>query len=180
CILKRNSKIFEAIRKLFIIQKMKSQSFTLFLTICSVQEGDHKENIQALRRDFDRNLDDQDVERTFLEKYPNSIFEAYHDFQSVTIPKRIVEYGLSEGFDTKCNEKFTYIGEGLSTRMVSLIFECEYLGQNYLAHLAGIRKTRILEILENDCRDINQMMEQDEELLQAMTRLKSRYSEHVP
>lgn len=178
-ILKRNSRIMEAIRKLFIIQNMRRQSFTLFLTISSVREGDYDANIETLRQSFNRNLSDPEIEREFLEKHPNGTFEQYHDFQSITIPKKIVEYGLSQGFDTRCNERFTYVGQGLSTRMVSLIFECEYLGSSELEHLAEIRRNRILEILENDCKDVNQILEQDAEVSELVMKLKSKFSQLV-
>lgn len=175
-ILGRDSRVLDAIRKLFMIQKIRNKSFTLFLTICSVQEGDDEGSINELREFLRKNLDDNEISSKFLEKYPNGTIQEYHEFQSTAIPKKIIEYGFSEGFDVVCSEKLTYVGEGLSTRMVSLVFECEYLGSTELTTLAVNRKQRILETLDQDCKNVNLVLEQNEEALLAAIELKSRYS----
>ena len=176
CIFRRDSRVLDAIRKLFMIQKIRSKSFTLFLTVCSIQEGDDEESKNELREFLHKNLDDTEIYNKFHEKYPNGAIHEYHEFQSTAVPKKILEYGLSEGFDVVCSEKLSYIGEGLTTRMVSLVFECEYLGSTELATLAARRRERILEILDQDCKNVNLVLEQNEEYLAEAKELKSRYS----
>jgi len=179
CILKRDSRIIEAIWKLFIIQKMKNQSFTLFLTICSVESGNDKEKIKALYQSFEMNLTELDIEEIFHVSFPDGVIKAYHDLQSLIIPKKIIEYGLSEGFDIQYSEKLTYIGEGLSTRMLSFIFDCEYCGPREIAYLGSIRRDRILSILDHSWKDIDQILQEDVEASKVVMDLKSKYSDQV-
>jgi len=176
CIFGGDSRVLDAIRKLFMIQKIRSKSFTLFLTVCSIQEGDDEESISELRKFLHKNLDDPEIHSKFHEKYPNGAIHEYHEFQSIAVPKKILECGLSEGFDVVCSEKLSYIGEGPTTRMVSLVFECEYLGSTELATLAARRRERILEILDQECKNVNLILEQNEKDLVEAKELKSRYS----
>lgn len=175
---KQNSRLMldtsSAVRKLFIIQKLKQKSFTLFLTVCSVEEGNSEENKKKLGGLLDGNLkSDNTFRSTFLKKYPRRKVGGYHEFLLIVVPKLVVENGFSEGFDVRCLEKMTYVGGQLKTRMVALIFDCEFKGS--IDMLAKIRKHRMLEIVEGSSEDVNERFDQDQNLVKDIEALRKEY-----
>lgn len=176
---KQNSRIMlnvtSAIRKLFIIQKLKNKSFSLFVTTCASEEGDNERNKEELLNQIDTNLQNNNrFNELFHRKYPEGRIDPYHEFLLTAIPKLIIEHGFAEGFDVRCEEKFTYIGGDNVTRMVSFIFDCDYKGSIDL--LAEIKPRRISNIIERDFEDINEMLNQHQNLLEDVEELKEKYS----
>jgi len=176
---KENSRIMLdvkcAIRKLFIIQKLKNRSFSLFLTTCASEEGDDEKNKEDLHNRIDNNLKrNNEFKDLFFKKYPEGKFDNYHEFLLTAIPKLIIEHGFDEGFDIKCEEKFTYIGGNNITRMVSFIFDCEYRGS--INSLVKIKPMRVSNIIERNFWNINEMLNQDKSLLKEIEELKEKYS----
>ncbi|MHC3129886.1 MAG: hypothetical protein IBV52_07420 [Candidatus Bathyarchaeota archaeon] len=176
CILSEKARVLDAISKLFIIQRLKGQSFTLFLTICSIEEGDFTEKIMDIQKFLNNNLKNRELFEKFFEKYPTGIIPEYYQFQAETIPKRIVEIGFFERFDVSCAEKLTYIGETNTTRMISLVFECEFQGDSDLTGLAELRNLRMIEMFDKECEDVNELLANDADILTVVDEMKQRFS----
>ena len=169
----KTSTMMETITKLFVIQGLKRQSFTLFLTLPAIKRGDDETGISQLDLCLKGNLEDDypDFKTKFLEKYPNAKIPSYREFLLVVVPKLIVKYGQSENFDTSCSYRCTYINEGARAVMTSFIFDCEYIGlaagygsQNPTEILATQYPTRIQEIIETEHEDINKKFAGDPQL----------------
>ncbi|VVB86447.1 Uncharacterised protein [uncultured archaeon] len=180
------NKITNAIKRTFNIQKLKSKSFTLFLTLPALRSADTEDGKNRLDDILKNNLAKPNMEefkRIFFEKYPfidinNRIYEQleYIEFLLISIPKMIVSMGTRENFDIICNERFSYIGDHYDGRkngtyMVKFVFECEYIGSvdgfslpHPVDYLAEKYPQRIIEFFNRNFIDINQFFESNGEL----------------
>lgn len=187
------NKVTNAIKRTFEIQKIKHQSFTLFLTLPVRLDGDTEEGKDRLNENLKNNLINPDMiefKEKFMEKFPDvNINEKiyaqieYVDFLLTSIPKMIVSMGAEEMFNVKCNERFSYKGDHYNgesankTLMVKFVFECEYVGrkdgvsgENPIHLLNREYPKRILDFFIRSPININQMFESD-------GGLKSKYCE---
>ncbi|MGA2526034.1 MAG: hypothetical protein ABSF79_05390 [Smithellaceae bacterium] len=106
----------------------------------------------------------------FEQKYPSKKIGPVSELLLVTIPKIIIKYGQSKNYDVDCSERFTYIGENASTKMVSFVFDCEYKGlpdgyggENPASVLAKVYPDRVLKTITEDYIDINKVFEEQPE-----------------
>lgn len=180
------NRVTEAIKRTFEIQKLKYNSFTLFLTLPAREDGDITEGKEKLDENLRTNLRNSNLAefRTkFLEKYPginleNKIYQqmVYAEYLLISIPKMIISIGSGEMFLISCNERFSYIGDHYDGRrndtvMVKFVFECEYVGrrngltgQDPIYLLAREYPRRILDFFDQNPIDINRMFESNVEL----------------
>ena len=181
----KTSITMQTISKIFTIQRLKSHSFTLFVTLPAIEHGNDVTGKTELTNCLNNNLDGSypNFEKNFLQKYPEKAFPDYREFLLVIVPKLIIKYGQSENFDTKCLERCSYINEGARTVMVTLIFDCEFIGlnggygsKNPAEILAELYQPRILEILEHDFEDINARFAKEPELRQHYLDLQKMFA----
>jgi hypothetical protein len=173
----RNQLLSETIQKIFTIQSWKEQSFTLFLTVCSVEEGDDVEAREKINALIESNLTDDGFKDAFIRKFPNMQFDSFQSFLSVAIPKLIIEKGLNNGFDVACNGKYTYIGTGLKNQIASFILDCDLRSEpGAITNLGSSRSLRIIDALEEECVDINQSFSQNTKLKHECDKLVIDYS----
>lgn len=182
---KKTSIMMDTVFKIFMIQGFKKQSFTLFLTLPAIKTGNDMTGKKQLNECLNSNLGGKysRFEDNFLKKYPGGRFPSYREFLLVVVPKLIIKYGQSGNFDIQCREKYTYIGEGAKTVMITFIFECGYVGlsngyggENPANILAKIYPTRILEIIERGYEDINKKFTQDPCLKGKYSQLTDKYN----
>jgi hypothetical protein len=173
----RNQQLVSTIEKIFHIQKWYKYSFTLFITICSEEEGqdeDTKSNFQMILND---NLRDPEFKDEFINKYPTQNFNTFHEYFSFVLGKLVIEKGNSYNFKIKCGEKCSYIGEGRTNRMVSFVFENEYIDETgAIRQLSNIRFQRILDILVRECDDVNHSLSIDDNTRKKCRSLVEEYS----
>jgi hypothetical protein len=181
----RTSITMQTISKIFTIQRLKSHSFTLFVTLPAIEQGNDVTGKTELANCLNSNLDGSypNFEKNLLQKYPDKVFPDYREFLLVIVPKLIIKYGQSENFDTKCLERCSYINEGAITVMVTLIFDCEFIGlqagygsKNPAEILAELYQPRILEILEHDFEDINARFAEEPELRQYYLKIREMFA----
>ena len=167
---KKTSLMMDTISKIFMIQGLKEQSFSLFLTFPAIRSGNDAVGIQQLNNCLNSKLGGRypDFESSFLEEYPNSVISNYREFLLVVAPKLVIKYGQSRNFDVQCRERCTYINRGARAVMVTFIFDCEHVGlpngyggENPADILVRQYPTRILEIIGRDHEDINSKFSQD-------------------
>ena len=166
--------LLASVSKTILIQSQLGRSFTLFLTIKAVREFEQADKIAELETGLTSNLQNPETSSfrdEFSVQYPNfpSTPLEFHEFLAVALPKFLVKYGTDKSFDTSCRERYTYVGSGHTTRMLSLIMTYEYKGMIGLgdppAHLT-LRNSypgRVRGILEHSCTDINQLLESSPE-----------------
>lgn len=187
------NRVINAIKRTFEIQKIKYNSFTLFLTLPARVDDDIEDGKDKLNENLKNNLLNSDMiefKEKFLEKFPHvnlneKIYAQmeYVDFLLITIPKMIVSMGTEEMFNVKCNERFSYVGDhynGVSanrTLMVKFVFECESVGRrdglsgkDPINFLSKEYPKGILDFFIQSPININQMFESD-------GGLKSKYCE---
>jgi hypothetical protein len=173
------------IAKIFMIQRLKSHSFTLFVTLPAIRHGNDVTGKAELHNCLQNNLDGSYpvFKKNFLQKYPRKAFRDYREFLLVVVPKLIIKYGQSESFDTKCLERCCYINEGAQTTMVTFMFDCEFIGlqdgygsKNPTEILAGLYQQRIVEILEQDFEDINAKFAKEPALRQQYLSLRKGFA----
>jgi hypothetical protein len=178
---KKTSVMMDTISKIFMIQKFKKQSFTLFLTLPAIKRADDTTGMVQLESCLKSNLGGKysEFENNFLGKYPKAKFPNYREFLLVVVPKLIIRYGQNESFDIQCQERCTYIGKGARAVMITFIFDCEYVGlpdgyggANPADILAKQYPKRILGIIKRDHEDINKSFTQNH-------RLKDKYLQHT-
>jgi len=181
----KTSITMQTISKIFMIQRLKSHSFTLFVTLPAIEEDNDITGKTELDNCLNSNLDGSypDFEKNFLQKYPEKAFPDYREFLLFVVPKLIIKYGQSENFDTKCLERCSYINEGAITVMVTLIFDCEFIGlqdgygsKNPAEILAELYQPRILEILDHDFEDINARFAEEPELRQRYLKFRQTFA----
>ena len=168
------SKVMDAILKMFMIQEFKKQSFSLFLSVPAIGKWDDEKGKKQLTDCLNVNLANKETikfKEAFEQKYPSKKIDSYHKFLLVAVPKIIIKYGQSKNFDVDCLDRFTYIGENASTKMVSFIFDCEYKGlpdgyggENPASVLAKVYPDRVLKIITQDYTDINKMFEEQPDI----------------
>lgn len=187
------NKVIKAIKRTFEIQKINSNSYTLFLTLPVRANDDTEEGKDQLNDNLKNNLMNSDMidfKEKFVEKFPNvdineKIYTQmnYDDFLLTSIPKMIVSMGNEEMFNVQCNERFLYVGDHYNgdspnrSLMVKFVFECEYVGRrdgfsgdNPIPFLSREYPKNILGFFMQSPININQMFESDGEL-------KSKYCE---
>ncbi|GEM_PF-433008 len=181
----KTSITMQTILKIFMIQRLKSHSFTLFVTLPAIEQGNDITGKTELDNCLNSNLDGSypDVEKNFLQKYPEKAFPNYCEFLLFVVPKLIIKYGQSENFDTKCLERCSYINEGARTVMINLMFDCEFIGlqegyssKNPAEILAESYQPRIVEILEHDFEDINARFAKEPELRQHYLKFREQFA----
>jgi len=181
----KTSITMQTISKIFKIQRLKSHSFTLFVTLPAIENGNDVTGKTELTNCLKSNLDGNypDFEKNFLRKYPKKSFHDHREFLLVVVPKLIIKYGQSESFDTKCLERCCYINEGAKTTMVTFMFDCEFIslqdgygGKNPTEILAELYQGRVVEILEHDFEDINARFAQEPELRQHYYKLRELFA----
>jgi hypothetical protein len=158
----QNAQFIDAMRKLFMAQRIKNQSFTLFVTTSSIEDGDSEGNKQALRTLIRRNYAFHNFERIYRQKYPQETIEPYHEFLSVAIPKLIVDSGFQQGFNVECKRKFTYVGGQNLTQMVSFIFDCDLpTVEDVLGFLSTERTIKLVGIITRHLENVNTTLRND-------------------
>ena len=181
----KTSITMQTISKIFMIQRLQSRSFTLFVTLPAIEQGNDVTGKTELGNCLKSNLDGRypNFEKNFLQKYPKEAFHDYREFLLVVVPKLIIKYGQSESFDTKCLERCCYINEGAQTTMVTFMFDCEFIGlqdgyggKNPTEILAELYQGRIVEILEHDFEDINARFAKEPELRQHYHKLRELFA----
>ncbi|MBA7644936.1 hypothetical protein ES703_52685 [subsurface metagenome] len=181
----KTSITMQTISKIFMIQRLKSHSFTLFVTLPAIEQGNDITGKTELDNCLNSNLDGSypDFEKNFLQKYPEKAFPDYREFLLFVVPKLIIKYGQSENFDTKCLERCSYINEGAQTVMITLMFDCEFIGlqdgygsKNPAEILAESYQPRIVEILEHDFEDINARFAKEPELRQHYLKFREKFT----
>jgi len=181
----KTSITMQTISKIFTIQRLKSHSFTLFVTLPAIEHGNDATGKTELKNCLKSNLDGSypDFENNFIQKYPKRTFHDYREFLLVVVPKLIIKYGQSENFDTKCLERCCYINEGARTTMVTFMFDCEFISlqegygsRNPTEILAELYQPRIVEILEHDFEDINARFDKEPELRQQYLQFRERFA----
>jgi hypothetical protein len=181
---KKTSRTMDAIEKTFYFQKIKKQSFTLFLTIPALKKGDDPTGISQLDECLDTNMRNRyrDFKEKFFQKYPRRRFRDYREFLLFVVPKLIIRYGQNSTFDISCKERFTYINEGARAVMITFVFDCEYVGlpngyggENPSDILSRLYPQRIMELLERDFEDINEKLRQNQGLLEHLGEIKKKY-----
>lgn len=178
------NKVTNAIKRTFEIQKIKYNSFTLFLTLPARADDDIEDGKDKLNDNLKNNLMNSDMiefKEKFLEKFPNINLNEklyaqmkYVDFLLISIPKMIVSMGTEEMFNVKCSERFSYIGDHYNgesanrTLMVKFVFECESVGRKDglsgelpIQLLSKEYPKRILNFFVKAPININQMFESD-------------------
>jgi len=181
----KTSKTIQTISKIFLIQRLKNHSFTLFITLPAIEQGNDLTGKTELDKCLNSNLDGSypDFEGKFLGKYPKETFPSYCEFLLVVVPKLIIKYGQSENFDTSCLERCCYINEGARTLMVSFMFDCELIGlqdgygsKNPAEVLAKLYEPRIVGILENEFEDINARFKKEPELREYYLKFREQFA----
>ena len=158
----QHSQLMDAIRKLFVAQGMKDQSFTLFVTTSAVEDGDSEENKQTLRNLIRQNYDITHFERIYHQRYPEDVIDSYPEFLSIAIPKLIIDTGFRQGFNVECKKKFTYVGGKNRTQMMSFIFDCDLPRVvDTLTFLSTERPRKVVGILTHNLENVNNLLHGD-------------------
>lgn len=181
------NRVINSIKRTFEIQKIKYNSFTLFVTLPARADHDTEDGKDKLNENLKNNLTSSEMiefKEKFVEKFPGvNINEKiytqmdYVDFLLISIPKMIVSMGTEEMFYVKCNERFSYVGDHYNgdspnrSLMVKFVFECEYVGRkdglsghNPIYFLSKEYPKRILDFFIQSPININQMFESNTEL----------------
>lgn len=173
CVFKQRTKFFNAIKKLFIIQKMKKSSFNLFLTINLIANEHHSSSRVIFDELLENNIRTEELTQ-IRETLQNIKFDNYNKYISCLVPKFIIEEGFKNNFDVKLQESMIYVGEGNITQMISLVFDITFHETPRITLPPSLTINRILEIVK-DPQDINSILEFDSSLMQEMQRLVEQY-----
>ena len=170
------SKFTATIEKLYNAQRIKRQSFTLFITVCCAEDGDSEPNKERLRAMIRNNFTVTGFQRAYGDRYPQPI-ALYHEFLSLAIPKLVIDVGFQHGFDVDCKRKFTYIGGANAARMISFIFDCDmpYV-PDPLMYLSTERPVRLVGVIRHEIEDVNGILQSNNTYNQRCTELQREYT----
>ncbi|MBU4502300.1 MAG: hypothetical protein KKA79_06895 [Nanoarchaeota archaeon] len=167
----KTSSIMYSIKKTFEAQKLKRQSFTLFLTLTAEEKMDTEEGKTELMNCIRENKERfADFKIKYEEMFDDDNFGTYQRFISFGVSKVIIKWGAENQFDVNEKECCTYTGGGSKrNKMVSFIFECEYIGlpDGYGGTLTSMDKVyveRIRSILNLELEIVESILSKDKKL----------------
>ncbi|TRZ53782.1 MAG: hypothetical protein D4S01_00680 [Dehalococcoidia bacterium] len=73
--------------------------------------------------------------------------------------------------------KITYIGGNNTNRMLSFVFNCEFVGGMALQDLVRIKNCRLLELYDKNFVDINQLFDGDPEVRTTFEEFEQRFAD---
>ena len=167
----------QSIKTLFELQSIHHSPFSLFLTFSATEKFDDNEGKKAVNEalvtisnnpkhlDFKKLL----VKHGYKEGEPYYDITEYHKFLLVGVPMIIINYGYIHNFDISCINRFTYIGTGNTTRMISMIFDCKHLStDSYNGMIIETINNKLrpfqLQGIFNHYEDINELFKRNKEL----------------
>lgn len=125
------SRQIAALEKVFIIQREHQRSFTSFVTFPAEDgqmDGGGEIFLKETIRSNLENGPSQFADR-YKERFGDNGFRSPHyKLFLVIIPKLVLRLGTNNGFKVTCGNRYTYVGTPkVVTRMVSFVFDCEFL-----------------------------------------------------
>jgi hypothetical protein len=180
----------KAIHGLFEIQSFRRRSFTLFLTSTGIKKADDDPGRIAVNNAIEETFNDpnfKEFKETFDNRFPNVMppynymhinnqLLKYKDFLLIGVPLIIINYGFSNKFDTKCVNRFFYVGEGNTALMLSFIFECEYISS--FDYGGRSRQTIINDQPQRLCGIFDHLVD-IKTLFKENPLIKTKYSENI-
>lgn len=167
--------LLDAISRTTRIQSALHRSYTLFLTVKCDEELESTDRLSQLRTGLDNNLTSpttQAFKSGFLGRYPGypGTPLGFPDLMLVSIPKYLIKDGVSNSYDTTCPERYVYVGQGHTTRMLTFILTYEYvgmgesLGDDPRGDALAAYPTRVSQMIGTDYLDINRHFEDHAEV----------------
>lgn len=136
------SKKLEAIQQLIAVQGQSRHPFTLFVTLSS--RGGGESILEAVLEEY-RTVFEEDV-------WDGIAGLPHHGKVLKAFPVILIHWGIDNDFDTLCTHRYTYVGTGMSTRMLKFAFEFEPLEMSQFgsatAHKLRKERQRVREVLE--------------------------------